>query len=126
MAALALKRDLAPDDFLAWEALQPERWEFVGGVVRMMAGGTLAHDRIANNMRAALWGRLRGGPCVVHGPDLKVRNPAGETAYPDLLVRCGPAAGDSVVVEDPVVLVEVLSDSTAAYDLTHRRSRARA
>ena len=34
------------DDFLAWEARQPERYEFVGGVVRMMVGGTLAHNRI--------------------------------------------------------------------------------
>jgi Uma2 family endonuclease len=121
MAALAPKRDFAPDEFLAWEARQPEKWEFVGGVVRMIAGGTRAHDRIANNIRAALWARLRGGGCDVHGPDLKVRNPAGETAYPDVLVRCGPGDDGVVVVEDPVLLFEVLSEGTATHDLTRKR-----
>ena len=42
------------DEFLAWEARQPERWEFVDGRLRMMAGGTVDHARIAMNILATL------------------------------------------------------------------------
>ena len=51
------------EDFLAWERRQPERYEFVGGVIRMMVGGSNAHTIIKGNVFAALRTRLRGGRC---------------------------------------------------------------
>ena len=53
--------------------------------------------------------RLAGSPCRVHGSNLKVRSPAGAIMYPDAFVRCGPSVGDRTVVDDPVLVIEVLS-----------------
>jgi len=115
------KEDLSLEGFLDWENRQPERFERVGGVVRMMAGGTLAHDRIGINVAAALASRLRGSPCAVHGSNLKVVSPRGDVMYPDAFVRCGPGDPRATHVDDPVLVVEVLSPSTAVHDLTRKR-----
>src|SRR5947199_9437539 len=80
-----------------------------------MTGGTSRHDIIANNLRAELRARLRGGPCRVQGPDLKVR--AGKSArYPDAVIDCGPNVPAAVVAQQPVAVFEVLSKSTAWID----------
>ncbi|MCS6779840.1 MAG: Uma2 family endonuclease [Geminicoccaceae bacterium] len=113
--------DLSLEGFLAWEERQQLRFERVGGVVRAMAGGTRAHDTVANNLRALLWNGLRGGACRVHGPDLKVVTPGGDVLYPDALVRCGPADDRATTVDDPLVVVEVLSEGSARRDLTVKR-----
>ncbi|MCS6877244.1 MAG: Uma2 family endonuclease [Geminicoccaceae bacterium] len=115
------KEDLSLEGFLAWENARPERFERVGGVVRMMAGGTAEHDQIAINLASELHLRLRGSPCTVHGSNLKVVSPRGDVMYPDVFVRCGPARRGATAVDDPVLAVEVLSPSTAAFDLTRKR-----
>ena len=107
--------------FLEWEELQPERWERVGGVVRMMTGGTLAHDYIGNNIKEQLRRRLRGGRCTRHGSDLKIVTPHEDVLYPDVFVRCGTMEPGTVAVRDPIVIFEVLSTSTAQHDLTRKR-----
>jgi Uma2 family endonuclease len=119
MAEAAAALTLA--DFLAWEGAQPMRWERVGGVVRMMAGGTLAHDRIATNIIATLGARLRGSPCFVQGSNLKVVSPRGDVFYPDAFVRCGPPVGRGTSADDPVIVFEVLSEGTVKDDLTRKR-----
>jgi Uma2 family endonuclease len=119
-AAVAAPSDL--DAFLDWELRQPERFELVGGVVRLMAGGSEDHDRIGLNIATALRTRLRGTPCSAHGPNLKVLSRAANTVmYPDAFVRCGPREGARNWIEDPVVVFEVLSESTAKHDLTRKR-----
>ena len=115
------KEDLSLEGFLDWENRQPERFERVGGVVRMMAGGTLGHDGIGAKMIVELGSRLRGGRCRVHGSNLKVVSPRGDVMYPDAFVRCGPGDPRATHVGDPVVVVEVLSPSTAVHDLTRKR-----
>ena len=110
------------DGFLAWENRQLERYERIDGVVRMMSGGTAAHDLIGGNLIAALKPRLRGGPCVVQGSSLKVAARAvGAVMYPDLFVRCTPLEASATICETPVVVFEVLSTSTAQYDLTRKK-----
>lgn len=109
------------DEFLAWEEGQEERYEFVGGVITLMAGGTENHDLIGVNATSALNQRLRGSPCRVHGSSLKVRSPAGAVMYPDAFVRCGPGQALRTVVDDPVLVVEVLSPGTQQADLTEKR-----
>ena len=121
MAEPALPIFRSVDEFLDWENRQPERYEFVGGVLTMMAGGTENHDLIGSNMIGMLFERLRGSPCRVHGSNLKLRSPAGASMYPDAFVRCGPGSADRTVIDDPVLVVEVLSPSTQQGDLTRKR-----
>jgi Uma2 family endonuclease len=105
------------DDFLAWEEQQPERYEFVDGVVRMMVGGTAAHNAIAVNVTSWLHQSLRGSGCQVFSSDMKlVARATGEGAYPDVMVTCRPPAPTDTLATDPMLVAEVLSRSTADRD----------
>ena len=123
MGNLASDLEFDLDGFLDWEGRQDERFERLDGVVRMMSGGTAAHDRIAGNFYMALRARLREiGGCNVHLSNLKVvAREVGAVMYPDLFVRCGGLLQQEVSTEDPVVIVEVLSTSTAQRDLTRKK-----
>ena len=103
------------DGYLDWEPSQPVRYELVDGDVHAMTGGNLGHDTVANALRAELLTLLRGKPCRVQGPDLKVK--AGHSGrYPDALIDCGPRLMDAVVASEPVAVFEVLSPGTAWVD----------
>jgi Uma2 family endonuclease len=102
-------------EFLAWEERQDLRWEFDGFEPVAMTGGTFAHEMIGGTLRALLHDQLRGKPCRVSGPTLKVEV-AGRIRYPDAFVSCGPVARDTTVIKDPVVVFEVLSPSTSRTD----------
>jgi Uma2 family endonuclease len=103
------------DEFLAWEREQPERYEFDGLVVRMMTGGSLDHSTIASNLWTALRDKLRGTGCRPFRGDAKVIANQG-VRYPDLSVTCSPIAGDDDIVPAPVVVIEIISPSTARED----------
>ena len=101
--------------YLEWEARQPVRHELVDGELHAMGGGTAEHDTIGNNLRAELRGQLRGKPCRVQGPDLKVK--AGQDGRcPDALIDCGARMRGTLVAQDPAAVFEVLSRSTAWID----------
>ena len=108
-------------EFLAWERQQPERYERVAGVVRMMTGGTIAHNRITLDVADAFRQQLRGGNCETFVSDVKVVSPDGDVMYPDVVVVCGTIPDRATEVETPIVVVEVLSESTAERD--HGRKR---
>jgi Uma2 family endonuclease len=80
-----------------------------------MTGGTLAHAAIQMNLAAALVTRLRGKPCQYFGNDLKIQV-AGSVRYPDGFVTCTRGAPRDKIARDPVVIFEVLSDSTMGID----------
>jgi Uma2 family endonuclease len=106
------------DDYLAWEAQQPARSEYVAGEVFAMAGGEDRHMTAAGNLFAALRAELRGSPCRVYMSDVKLRVEAADAYfYPDVFVTCSAAdLADRLVKREPLLVAEVLSDSTAAYD----------
>jgi Uma2 family endonuclease len=106
--------------FLAWEEQQPERYERVGGRVWLMTGGTLAHNRITTNVLLALRTRLKS-PCEAFVTDVKVVTPGEDVMYPDVVVACGAFADRATLLTEPVVIVEVLSPSTAARDQGFKR-----
>jgi len=108
-------RNQTLEDFLAWEREQPERWERVGHRVWMMTGGTLAHNRITLNMAAGLRTRLDPA-CEVFSSDVKVVSPAKDVMYPDVVVACGDLDDRATELDAPVVVVEILSERTAARD----------
>ncbi|WP_051340100.1 Uma2 family endonuclease [Azospirillum halopraeferens] len=106
------------DDFLAWEATRSDRWEFVFGRVKMMAGGSVAHNLIAGNVFAALDAALGEGPCVPFRQNQRLA-PAenDDLIYPDVLVTCRPLDDRAQTVASATLIVEVLSPSTRADDL---------
>jgi len=121
-----LARDDAPErmslsDFLAWEEAQTLRHERVGGSVWAMTGGTLAHNSVALNVAFALRQRLAGTECRVFAMDVRVVTPRGDVMYPDVVVCCGERRDTDREVSDPVVVVEVLSPSTAERDDSAKR-----
>lgn len=103
------------EDFLAFEAEESERYEFVDGIVRMMTGGSAAHSAIKLNIALALRAALGSGGCRVDVDDLKVVT-GSAIMYPDVVVICRPLAPDDDRISDPVVVVEVLSPTTERHD----------
>jgi Uma2 family endonuclease len=103
------------DEFLAWERDQPKRYEYAGGVVTMMTGGSLDHSTIASNLWTVLRDQLRGGTCRAFRGDTKVIA-NNSLRYPDLSVTCTPVRGNDDVVLDPILVVEVVSPSTERED----------
>jgi Uma2 family endonuclease len=113
--SVALRHPMTLAEFLAWEERQELRWEFDGFQPVAMTGGTFALEVIGGNVRAALQNRLGVGRCRVAGPTLKIEV-AARIRYPDAFVVCTPVQPRSTVVRDPVVVFEVLSESTARTD----------
>jgi Uma2 family endonuclease len=112
----AARKSMTLAEFLEWEDLQDLRYEFDGFQPVAMTGGTAAHAAIQRNLAIALGGRLRGQPCQFYGNDLKIEV-AGRIRYPDGFVVCAPIPARAKLVRDPVVIFEVLSDSTGRTDL---------
>lgn len=106
--------------FLAWEERQEERFEFVDGCVRAMAGtvfahAALAHNVLIGNLAAALRPTFRGTPCRVFTEGVKLK--AGSNiVYPDVLVSCAFTSLRQTVVDDALLVAEVLSPSSEKYD----------
>jgi Uma2 family endonuclease len=107
-------------EYLALEEKSPMKHEWLDGVVYAMSGGTPDHAGLAAAIVGELRNQLRGKRCRVYTSDLKVRVLAtGLSTYADVSVICGELEvdpSDKNAATNPVVLVEVLSDSTEAYD----------
>ena len=106
------------EDYLAWESEQPEKHEFVRGEIFAMAGARRVHVTVSGNLFAGFKTHLRGTPCRAYMADMKLRVEAADTGfYPDVMVTCDARdhAAD-VYLSHAVLVVEVLSDSTAAFD----------
>lgn len=118
MANPAVKPHFSPEEYLAWEAEQPEKHEYVNGEVFAMAGATEGHVTVTGNVYMALRQHLKGSPCRTFMADMKVQAHADSGFYyPDVVVTCSARdAQDPLVKREPSLLVEVLSPSTAAYD----------
>lgn len=108
------------EEYLAQEALAVSKSEYFDGEIFAMAGAGLEHNLIAANVVWALRSQLENSPCRVVGSDQRVAVPeTGLYTYPDVTVVCeepevaGP--GRSTLL-NPTLIVEVLSESTGAYD----------
>ena len=112
------------EDYLARELDSPTKHEYLGGIVYAMSGGRIRHNLIATNAAGALWARLRNKPCHAFNSDMKIRiRLPGHTRfyYPDASVVCQMNPQDELFQDAPVLLVEVLSDSTRRLDLGEKR-----
>ncbi|NBC48802.1 MAG: Uma2 family endonuclease [Gammaproteobacteria bacterium] len=122
MSSLPSLRPLSFAEYLELEHSAETKHEFVAGFLYAMAGASEAHNRISLNLAFHLRAAARGGPCGVFIADMKVRVEAYDSCYsPDVAVVCDPGDGDAYVKQAPCLIVEVLSDSTAATDRREKR-----
>ena len=105
-------------DYLAWEAEQPERHDFLDGEVFAWVGAEDRHVTVAGNLYIALRQHLSGSPCRTYMSDMRLQVAAANCYfYPDILVTCSAQdLASSQVKTEPRLIIEVLSPSTAAYD----------
>ncbi len=119
MSALTQPR-ITPQEYLAWERLQETRHEYVNGEIHAMTGASRRHNLVNGNIFAALHSRMRGKPCEVYSNDMRVKvNATGMYTYPDIVVACGQPQFEDQSVDtllNPLLIVEVLSESTEGYD----------
>ena len=120
MAIRSVIQHHSPADYVARERVAEIKSEYIDGEIVAMAGGSRAHSLIAGNVLVALRAALGDRPCEVHGSDLRVgMATSGFYTYPDVTVVCGEATFEDSVEDtllNPVVIVEVLSPTTEAYD----------
>ena len=113
---------LSPEEYLDNERASDTKHEYLNGDVFAMAGASRAHNQITSNLVVALGNKLAERPCSVYVSDMKVRTQTKETnkySYPDVVVTCGDESfGDDKndVLLNPLLIIEVLSESTEAYD----------
>lgn len=112
---VALREPMTLEQFLAWEEQRDLRYEFDGFEPVAMTGGTDAHEAIGGTLRALLREHLRGKPCRVRGPTMKIEV-VGRIRYPDAFVYCTPVPPGETVIRNPVVVFEVLSPGTSRTD----------
>jgi Uma2 family endonuclease len=120
MGQAAARVRISPEEYLALERSSEVRHEYANGEIFAMAGATREHNLTAGNIYAELRLALLDRPCEVYTSDMRIKvSPAGRYVYPDVAVTCeAPAFEDGVrdTLLNPRVVVEVLSDSTEAYD----------
>jgi len=111
---------ITPEEYLAREAQAECKSEYHNGEILALAGGSANHNLIAGNILVALRQSLAQRPCRVFITDMRLHvRPSGLYTYPDVMVVCGKiefVPGRDDTVTNPIVLVEVWSDSTKAYD----------
>jgi Uma2 family endonuclease len=114
----AVKTSVSVEAYLAFERAQEAKHEFHDGEIFLMAGASKAHNLVAGNVFASLHRQLRGKPCSPFIGDIKIAVPsANRFFYPDVAIICGDAAfADEDIASDATVIVEVLSDTTEAFD----------
>ena len=111
---------LTPEEYLELDRASPFRNEYYNGHMYAMSGGSVPHAIIIGNLTRETGNALRGRPCFVAPSDLRVRvSPDGLYTYPDVVVVCGELKvldGRNDTVLNPILIIEVLSPSTEAYD----------
>ena len=117
---IAVKSDhyLNPDEYLAMELKSEIKHEYIDGEVYAMAGTSKDHNIISLNLALLLRMGLKGSTCQVFMADIKVRIEEGRRFfYPDLLGNCDPNDDRTLhYVDQPQVIIEILSPSTESFD----------
>jgi Uma2 family endonuclease len=124
MTALKHPSPVSVADYLAGEEISDVKHEYLGGVVHAMAGGNSRHSAISTSVVGSLVARLRGKTCQPFNSDMKVRIELPDHTrfyYPDAMVVCSRGPDNAHYQDHPVVVVEVLSESTRRIDLTEKR-----
>ena len=119
-ANLQRHHEFTKEEYWRRESNTGEKNEFQWGQIYAMAGTSTDHNRIAGDVFASIHAQLRDKPCETFIGDQRIEVEATTLqTYPDIFVACPPFsydANDAHTMTDAVVIIEVLSPSTANYD----------
>lgn len=124
MTAVKQPDFITVEDYLAGEEVSSVKHEYLGGTVHAKASATNQHNTIVGNVSASLHGQLRGKTCQPFNSDTKVRIEFSDHTrlyYPDAMVVCDSRSATEHFQDRPVVIIEILSDSTRRTDLGEKR-----
>nr|MBA3322623.1 Uma2 family endonuclease [Pyrinomonadaceae bacterium] len=111
---------LTPKEYLAIERQSEFKHEYFAGEMFAMVGASKRHNLITANIIRILGNQLLERPCNVYSSDMRVKvNATGKYIYPDVVMACEEEQFDDAendTLLNPVVVIEVLSESTEAYD----------
>ena len=120
MSSLAAQTILTPEEYIASERKATLKSEYLNGEILAMSGASIAHNLITLDIATELNIQLRDRECQVISNDMRVRTGSkGAYFYPDVVAFCGePQFEDNVfdTLLNPILVIEVLSPSTEAYD----------
>ena len=108
---------MTADQFLLWHEQQDGRFELIDGVPVAMAGAKRRHDQVVVNALVSVGTQLGVGQCRPFTSDTAVRIPKGNIRYADVGIDCGRFLDEERAADAPTLVVEVLSESTRAFDL---------
>jgi len=109
---------LTPEEYFAWEEKQLEKYEYIDSQVYAMGGGSVNHGRIAIRFTAMFDAHLEDSDCITGNSDIKINiATTNNYTYPDASVTCDNRDKSTPnYFTYPCLIVEVLSNSTEAYD----------
>jgi Uma2 family endonuclease len=120
MSRQTKKSYVTPEEYLTFERAAEYKGEYFDGEILAMTGASRKHNLIAGNIYSELRRKFRGRPCEAYISDMRVRiQGANLYTYPDVVAACGEPEFEDAEVDtllNPVLIVEVLSKSTASYD----------
>jgi Uma2 family endonuclease len=117
-----IQHTFSPQDYLEWEDLQDYKSEYFAGEVYAQAGASSKHVTLTLNLGTMLNMHLKGKPCRSYVADMKLRvSEVDAFFYPDVMVTCDLRDRDTdMYKQHPVLIAEILSESTAEYDRTFK------
>lgn len=121
MAAFQPKQIYSLEEYLELEKRSDEKFEFWDGNVWSMSGASFAHNQIVMNLSIDLGSKVRQNGCHAYPADMRIKVPSySPYRYPDLTALCGKPEIEKIggidMLVNPQLIVEVLSDSTEAFD----------
>ncbi len=115
-----ISKKMSPEAFLAFERASDQKHEYRDGEIVAMSGARRAHNKISTNVSGLIWQNLKGKDCESYASEMRVWVPKSKLyTYPDIVVVCGtPEFVDDEfdTLLNPVLIVEILSESTESYD----------
>ena len=117
---LQTKTKITPEEYLTAERISELKHEFFDGTVFAMAGASKRHNQICSNLVRIIGNQVLKKPCSVYSSDMRVKSEVTKKySYPDVASSCENENFEDEEEDtllNPILIIEVLSDSTEAYD----------
>jgi len=114
------KQKVSIEEYLEMEQSSIEKHEYYKGEIFAMSGAKMSHNTISKNLLGTLFTKLKGKKCQPYGSDVRIHIESNTLfAYPDISIICDEVItrnNDDFNVLNPVVIIEILSQSTKNYD----------